>query len=110
MTDLDALRARHIECDREPECFWCEEDKHCRDCGGWWPCDAAQAVAEADRLRGESIWRLTSLHPASFSVWPDGPGWRISVGDEHGDIFESLKDAIDAALAAHGRPTGKDGR
>lgn len=60
--------------------------------------DAARARVE--ELERASVVRLLALWPRSFSVQPDGPGWRIDVNGEWGKIHESLPDAIDAALAA----------
>ena len=55
MTDLDAIRARHVLYARDPTIKRTEDDPAwCAACEDPWPCDTAQVLAALDAARADA--------------------------------------------------------
>lgn len=62
MTDIAAIRARHVLC--TGRCFWFDfdyPDIHCEQCGNPWPCDTARVLEALDLECGVRSTALDEL-------------------------------------------------
>lgn len=88
MTDVTEIRARHMR--------W---SSRCRHCGVPWPCDAARAADEAERLR-EKVDALTTEYLARRDAWQSRHRNRADDAEAERDRLRAQVDAVRATVGS----------